>query len=103
MRRPKGVRLKTGEVMQTHNLHGKNMTPADKKHAIVLALQTWPERSQRDIADQIGCSKTWVQNIRSDMVTTDHLPDRVTGKDGKSYPASYQKKPKMSVSVHGAE
>jgi len=62
------------------------MTATDKRHAILLALQTWPDRSQREIAEQIGCSKTWVQNIKTEVVSTDHV--RVTGKDGKSYPAT---------------
>jgi len=67
------------------------MTPADKRHAILLAIQTWPDRSEREIAEQVGCSKTYVHNLKPQVVTTDHVPDRVTGKDGKSYPASRPK------------
>lgn len=78
-------------ALGANKTNGHQMTPADKKHAILLALKTWPERSQREIAEQVGCSKTWVQNMKAEIVqvvTTDHLPERVIGKDGKSYPAS---------------
>lgn len=64
------------------------MTDADKKHAIVLALATWPERSQNQLAQQIGCSQRYVSTIKDEVRSTSNLPDRVTGKDGKSYPAS---------------
>ena len=59
----------------------------DKKHAIELALKTWPERSQHKIADQIGCSQQFVSRVRAQVTTGCHLPDRVTGRDGKSYRA----------------
>jgi hypothetical protein len=66
--------------------------PADKKHAIVLALQTWPDKSQKSIAEQIGVSQQWFSDVaravRSQDTGTGNLQDRVTGKDGKSYPAS---------------
>ena len=64
------------------------MTPQDKRHAIELAIKTWPDRSQNEIAAQIGCSQRYVSTIRGEVRTTSNLPDRVTGKDGKSYPAS---------------
>lgn len=67
------------------------MTDADKKHAIVLALQTWPDKSGREIAAQVGCSHTYVQSLKPQVESSCHLPDRVTGKDGKSYPASRKK------------
>lgn len=69
------------------------MTDADKKHAIVLALQTWPERSARELSKQIGCNQDYVSDVRRQVTDTLHLPDRVTGKDGKSYPASRKKAP----------
>jgi transposase len=50
-------------------------------------VKAWPEKSTREIAEQIGCSQTWVQRIKEPEVSTStHLPE-VTGKDGKTYPA----------------
>jgi hypothetical protein len=41
------------------------------------------------IAEQVGCSRKYVQDVKgAQEATTSHLPTRVTGKDGKSYPAS---------------
>lgn len=68
--------------------NGKRLSDTDKRHAIVLALQTWPERSGREIAEQVGCANTYVSRIREEVCTRAHLPDRVTGRDGKRYPAT---------------
>lgn len=68
--------------------HAHRMTPADKRHAILLALQTWPERSINQIAAQIGVNQRYASGIKSEVSATTNLPSRVTGKDGKSYPAS---------------
>jgi hypothetical protein len=40
------------------------------------------------IAEQIGVHQTYVSRLREQVKTSLNLPDRVTGKDGKSYPAS---------------
>ena len=74
-------------ALGANRVNGHRLTPADKKHAILLAVKTWPERSERDLAEQVGCSKTYVHNLKSQVVSSDHVPDRITGKDGKSYPA----------------
>jgi hypothetical protein len=67
--------------------NGIRLNPADKKHAILLALKMWPERSSTMIAEQIGCSQSWIMRIKEQVSTSTNLPTRVTGKDGKSYPA----------------
>jgi hypothetical protein len=61
---------------------------AIRGNAIVLALQAWPERSANMIAEQIGCNRRYVDQVKEQVGSTTNLPDRVTGKDGKSYPAS---------------
>lgn len=68
--------------------NGQRMTPADKKHAILLALKTWPDKSSRTIAEQVGVNHDYVNDVRKQVSDTRQVPDRVTGKDGKSYPAS---------------
>lgn len=40
------------------------------------------------MAEQVGCTHAYVDGIRKQVASSSHLPDRVTGKDGKSYPAS---------------
>ncbi len=75
-------------ALAANNKNGRRLTTADKKHAILLALQTWPEKSMHMLAEQIGCSYQFVQQEKPKVASTCHLPSRVTGKDGKSCPAS---------------
>jgi hypothetical protein len=83
-------------ALGANRTNGHRMTDADKKHAIELAYATWPDRGQREIADQIGCSQRYVSTVRNEIQvrTGSHLPDVVTGKDGKQYPASRGPNPK---------
>ena len=74
-------------ALGANRANGHRLTKADKKHAIGLAVKTWPDRSGRKLADQLGCSEKYVRVLRDQVRTTTHLPARVTGKDGKSYPA----------------
>ena len=39
------------------------------------------------MSEQIGCANTYVSRLKDHVCTSAHLPDRVTGKDGKQYPA----------------
>lgn len=70
--------------------NGQRLSEDDKRHAIEVAYATWPDRGQREIAEQIGCSQRYVSTVREQIQvrTGSHLPDMVTGKDGKRYPAS---------------
>lgn len=79
--------------------NGKNMTPADKRHAILLALKEWPDRSANQIAQQIGCGQQYVSRIREEVTPMRNLPSRVTGKDGKSYPASRASRPATEPTI----
>ena len=62
--------------------HGLRLSGPDKKHAIELALDAWPDRSQTRIAKQIGCSQRYVGTIRAQVRTSSNLPERTVGKDG---------------------
>jgi ParB-like chromosome segregation protein Spo0J len=78
--------------------NGVRMTPADLRHAILLARRAFPDYSQNMIAERVGCSRSYVEKIVAEQQnaepqvphvdTSVTLPERVTGKDGKSYPAS---------------
>ena len=74
-------------ALGANRTHGHRLTCADKAHAVKLALAAWPDRSQRRIGDQVGCSHQYVGKIRAQVETSCHLSDRTVGTDGKSYPA----------------
>ena len=73
--------------------HGLRLKQGDKKRAIVLTLKVWPERSQRRIAAQVGCTQQYVAKVRAQVTTRCHLPERTVGTDGKSYPAKRETPP----------
>lgn len=75
-------------ALGANKTNGAQLTFEDKRHAILLASQTWNDRSQRDIAAQIGCSQPFVSKVITSYHLAHHRPDRVTGTDGKNYPAS---------------
>jgi hypothetical protein len=76
--------------------NGQRPSRGDVKHAVLLALKTWPEKTLREIGGQIGCSFTYVGVVKRELYTSAQLPDApatVTGRDGKTYPTS---KPRQS-------
>lgn len=75
-------------ALGANKANGQRLTGADKKHAIRMALYTWPDRSSNEISDQIGCSRKWVQDVRHELQeASGSQPDQVIGRDGRSYPA----------------
>ena len=75
-------------ALAANKANGRRLTEADKKHAITLALQAWPDRSARQIAEQVGASQDYVNDIRRKTQVSDSRQLYVTGKDGKQYAAS---------------
>jgi ParB-like chromosome segregation protein Spo0J len=50
-------------ALGANRTNGQRLTEEDKSHAVALALAQWPERMQREIADQVGCSESLVSKI----------------------------------------
>lgn len=87
-------------ALGANRANGRRLNLADKKHAILLALKAWGGeggKSVREISEQIGCALSYVQQIEKQVTCSGHLEPRarVTGKDGKSYPAT-KAKPKST-------
>lgn len=79
-------------ALGANKANGQRMTEGDKKHAVLMALQTWKDYSAGRIAEQIGCSQDYVSHIRAKVMRTFDLPERVVGKDGKTYKATAAKR-----------
>jgi hypothetical protein len=76
-------------ALGANRANGHQMTQADRRHAIELAILTWGDtKSTTIIADQVGCNQSTVVRIKEQVMHAHNLPGRTTGKDGKSYPAS---------------
>lgn len=76
-------------ALGANRANGHRLTDADKKHALRLAVATFPERSMRQLAEQVGCSSTYASRIRDEVQTSLQPVSRVTGADGKTYHASH--------------
>jgi hypothetical protein len=79
-------------ALGANRTHGERLTGADRKHAIKVAIQAFPERSGAEIARHIGCSHQWVSDVknelRAELQASCSLPDQVVGADGRHYPAT---------------
>jgi len=85
-------------------INSKNGLPLegdDIRQTIVMLIEAWPNKSLRSIADAVGCSKSYVGLIKTQMSLDGQLADnpdllsgKTIGKDGKLYPAIRLKKPK---------
>ena len=64
--------------------HGLRRTNADKRKAVEIALGLHPEMSARQIAVHCGVDDSLVAGVRVRCGIP--APERVTGRDGKSYP-----------------
>lgn len=76
--------------------NGLYRTNADKRHAVEIALEEWTGHSNAYLADICKVSIELVRRVRKAM-GLDH-PDKVIGKDGKSYPAGIEQSAR-----HGGE
>jgi hypothetical protein len=78
--------------------NGLRRTPADKKRAIELALESFPDRTQDQVAKHVGCDRSYVSKVQSELVTIHKLttPKARKGKDGKTRPATYRKRKSKS-------
>lgn len=69
---------------------GKPYVPARERAAEAIAAH--PEKSNRAIAEEIGVGEPTVRRARNEAASPD-APETVTGRDGKTYPATKPKRP----------
>ena len=54
------------------------LEPGDKRNAILIALHEFPEKSQQEIAEQVGCSQQYVAKVK-DNTTGCNIPENESG------------------------
>lgn len=82
------------EALAANKTHGLRRTNGDKHRAVELALKhpTSCDLSNREIAKHVGVSEGLVRIVKDGPgAKLTHLPERVRGGDGKSYPATMQR------------
>jgi hypothetical protein len=76
--------------------NGVYRTNADKRNAVEIALEEWPDRANPVIAEICKVSADLVRRCRTEMAQLGKIeqPERVTGRDGKQYPAAIERQPR---------
>lgn len=72
--------------------NGVFRTTADKRHAVEVALEEWPDRSNPALAEICKVSVEFVRKQRQKSPLPG--PESVTGRDGKKYPARIERQPR---------
>ncbi len=69
---------------------------ADKRNAVEIALEEWPDRANPVIAEICKVSSELVRTRRSELTKSGKIAktERVTGRDGKEYPAQMEHEPR---------
>ena len=67
------------------------LEPGDKRNAILIALHEFPEKSQQEIAEQVGCGVGYVNRIKNDNFTSENYPTTRIDSRGRIMPTSYAK------------
>jgi hypothetical protein len=69
---------------------------ADKRNAVEIALEEWPDRANPVIAEICRVSPELVRRCRSELVRSGKIdvPGKVTGRDGKEYPSQIERQPR---------
>jgi hypothetical protein len=69
---------------------------ADKRNAVEIALEEWPDLANPALAEICRVSPELVRKCRTELVQSGRLDQRekVTGRDGKEYPTQIQRQPR---------
>jgi len=62
-----------------------------------IYLMHFPEKSQQEIAEQVGCSQRYVGMIKEDNRSTSNIPPTRTDSIGRTRPTSYTKPEPMET------
>lgn len=85
--------------------NGVCRTNDDKRNAVEIALEEWPDRANPVLAEICRVSPDLVRRIRHEMAQNGRLAKRetVTGRDGKEYPAAIERQPRGKSEASSAD
>lgn len=85
--------------------HGVYRTNADKRNAVGIALEEWPNRANPVIAEICKVSVELVRTRRQELVQAGKIeqPEHLIGRDGKEYPAEVEKVPRGKEEAPSSE
>lgn len=76
--------------------NGLYRTNADKRNVAEIALREWPDLSNAYLAEVCRVSVELVRTVRTELTRSGQIAkaERVTGRDGKDYPAGIERQPR---------
>lgn len=85
--------------------NGVYRTNADKRNAVEIALEEWADRANPVLAEICRVSPDLVRRCRTEMSAAGRIEsrERVTGRDGKEYPAAIERQPRGKTEETSAE
>lgn len=83
-------------ALGANSTNGIYRSNADKRNAVEIALEEWPNMSNSVIAEVCRVSGDLVRRNRTAMEKMERIApqDSVTGKDGKQYPTGIERQPR---------
>ncbi len=86
----------------TNGVHRNN---ADKRNAVEIALEEWPEHANPVIAEICRVSIELVRTCRKQMTQSGRISqqENVRGRDGKDYPAQIERQPRGKTERSSSE
>ncbi|MGJ8653337.1 MAG: ParB N-terminal domain-containing protein [Opitutaceae bacterium] len=80
-------------ALGANSTNGIYRSSADKRNAVEIALEEWPNMSNSVIAEMCRVSHDLVRRCRLEMEKENRIesPKHVTGKDGKQYPSGIER------------
>jgi hypothetical protein len=85
--------------------NGVCRTNDDKRNAVEIALEEWPDRANPVIAEICRVSPDLVRRVRGELAQSGRIATRetVTGRDGKQYPAAIERQPRGKTESSAAD
>jgi len=85
--------------------NGVYRTNGDKRHAVEIALEEWPELANPVIAGICKVSAELVRSCRHQLTQAGRIPEviTVTGRNGRNYPGAIERQPRGKTEAASGE
>lgn len=87
-------------ALGANKTNGKRLERGDVRKAVEVALREWPNKSQQEIAEQVGCTKQYVGQLKAEISKQVYLPPTRTDSMGRTRPTAYATKTPPSATFN---
>jgi hypothetical protein len=92
-------------ALGANSTNGVHRTNGDKRNAVEIALEEWPEQANPVLAEICKVSIELVRNCRQQLQRAGRIPEviTVTGRDGRNYPGAVERQPRGRAEAPSSE